>query len=763
MKDRNWRGDSSRVKRSKKIPAPLSGLLVNVADSLDVSESQAIAEICLEDFLSDAATRTEWDSMHADWVTVYNQADQAKNPPWQDSSNESLGLLTEACNSFQARAYKAFFPTRMPISAIPVGRQSEALTARAKRVAKFLQWSLFVKDQQYKEDKSAMLLRVAIHGSDFSKTYFDPVMNRIMTRCVRAEDLFVPYSIGPVSIDEVPRKTELIHPPINDGRIRFMAGYYSAIPEPMVIGEIPSPQRDAQENDTGIKPSSTSDESDLAQIIEQHRDLDIDGDGIAEPYIVWIDVTSRKLLRIEVRYEVDDRGQPTNGRLPIEQYTHYRFLVNPNGFYGYGLGFLLGKTNIAINKLLRQFIDATTLSIHGNMSGFVSDQLNVNKGDMKITLGSFKTVSASTEDIQKGIKTLSFPPPPPTLMQAVAQLEQRAQRIGATTDATSGDISKVMQPTTVMTMVEQGLMVFTSIQEFLLHSWSRELGKIYRLNSLYFRGEEWFASISQDGAEESFVKEEDFADDMMIIPVADPRLASQQQRLQKAQFLYDFALKNPLIANNPAILLKISRRLLDEMEFTSIDELLPKDAKELPPPPPDPKVEALKMKVQADQEHNQGQLQVEGERLKMESAAKAEGIKLDREKAVADAQAANAKLSGEARLQAMKLENDKQLALMKLDGERQLAELKLASEQRLAREKLAGEQQLAREKAASDAAIKREEIAAKASAEKDKVSSEAKSKKAADGSSDKQISGLIKVVEAAVSAPRQVTIKREKE
>ena len=711
-KNRNWRGDSARVRRSKKIPKPLSALLVNIADSLAPEEMTQIAEICMEDFEGDASTRTEWDALHADWVTVYNQADSAVNPPWQGSSDESLGLLTEACNSFQARAYKAFFPTRMPISAIPVGRQSEALTERAKRVAKFLQWSLFVKDQQYKEDKSAMLLRVAIHGSDFSKTYFDPVMNKIMTRAVRAEDLYVPYSIGPVSIDEVPRKTELMHLPLNDCRIRYMAGYFSAIPDPMTVGQIASPQREAQENDTGIKPDATAD-MDYAQVIEQHRDLDIDGDGIAEPYIVWVDATSRKLLRMEVRYEVDDRGLPTNGRLPIEQYTHYRFLVNPNGFYGYGLGFLLGKTNIAINKLLRQFIDATTLSIHGNMSGFVSDQLNVSKGDMKISLGSFKTVSASTEDIQKGIKTLSFPPPPPTLMQAVAQLESRAQRIGATTDATSGDISKVMQPTTVMTMVEQGLMVFTSIQEFLLHSWSRELGKIYRLNSMYFRGEEWFASISQDGSEESFVKEEDFADDMMIIPVADPRLASQQQRLQKAQFLYDFALKNPLIANNPPILLKISRRLLDEMEFTAIDELLPKDAKELPPPPPDPKMEALKMKAQTDQARAQGDVQAKQAMVQLDAQAKKEGIELDREESQAEMLMQQAEAEFNQRLAESQAHNEMRLEQMKAHGEMMLERAKAAHEARMMTHKAAVESQIAKAKATADIAATRAKAKAK--------------------------------------------------
>ena len=180
---KKWRGDSSKVKRNRR--KALSAFLVNVAEGLGAEERREIAHICIEDFKQDRLSRSGWDSMHADWVAVYNQQDAPINRPWEGSSAESLGILTEACNSFQARAYKSFFPSRMPVAAIPVGPQSEETANRAKRVGQYLQWCLFVKEQSYKEDKAAMLLRVAVHGSDFTKTYFDPVMNRIVVRPVR--------------------------------------------------------------------------------------------------------------------------------------------------------------------------------------------------------------------------------------------------------------------------------------------------------------------------------------------------------------------------------------------------------------------------------------------------------------------------------------------------------------------------------------------------------------------------------------------------
>ena len=137
---KNWRGDNAKIKRAKNLPPPMSALLVNVAEALDEKEREEIAEICLEDFEADRQSRAEWDDMHADWIAVYNQRDRPLSSPWAGASDESLGVLTESCNSFQARAYKAFFPTRMPIAALPVGKSSPDLADRAKRVAKYLQW-----------------------------------------------------------------------------------------------------------------------------------------------------------------------------------------------------------------------------------------------------------------------------------------------------------------------------------------------------------------------------------------------------------------------------------------------------------------------------------------------------------------------------------------------------------------------------------------------------------------------------------------------
>jgi hypothetical protein len=369
--------------------------------------------------------------------------------------------------------------------------------------------------------------------------------------------------------------------------------------------------------------------------------------------------------------------------------------VNPDGFYGYGLGFLLGKTNIAVNKLLRQFIDATTLSIHGNMSGFISEALNISKGPVKIELGSLKTVSASTDDIQKGIKTLSFPAPPPTLMQAIAQLETRAQRIGATTDAAAGDINKVFQPTTMQTMVEQSLVMFTSVQEFLLHSWSKELNKIYRLHGIYFRGIESFISVTPEGPEEMVVTEQDFMDDMLIMPVADPRMMNQQSRVQKAQFLFEFAKNNPLVANNPEALLAVSRRLLEEMEIDGIDGILPRSVDELPPPPPDPKAMAEQAKVQVEQQ-----------KLQLEAESAQQQLQIEAQKMQVDQQMKQAQMVGDQQLQQLRIENERMLQEMRIQNEAEIARMKQEYENMRVQQELVAKQAMEAQKAKMEADTK---------------------------------------------------------
>lgn len=569
-------GDSEKVKVDKGIAASLEVRpeLINLAAKMDEDTKLAIAELALEEYQRDEDSRREWLQMHARWLNLYYQRDKAINPPWVGSSEEGIPLLTEACNQFQSRAYKSFFPNRFPVTAIPVGKFDAATLERADRVGKYMSWQMMVKDRQYKRDKAALLLGVGIHGSCFTKTYYDPLLRKNCVRNVRAEDLVVNYGIGQRRMDEVERKTEVIYMPVNQSRIYAQVGFFVE-PAEAFSGTDARPTTEANKRAEGVTRPLTEEDG-VARVLEQHRVLDLDGDGIAEPYIVWVCEQSRKLLRLAIRYEADQLGTPTAGKLPVEYYTHYQFLPNPEGFYGLGLGFLLEKPNSGINKLLRQFIDAATLANAGNLSGFISSNLATNKGEMKIELGKFTKVEASTDDIQKGIKTLSFTGPSPALAEAIQLLMSESKRLSTVTDVVTGDVDKVLQPTTVATLVDQSLQMFTSVQEFLLESWNDELAKVYKLNSKYLSDEEYAAIVGgPEGFSQLVVGAQDFLPDLRVLPIADPRSGSAQQRQQKAQFLWQFVTTNPLTMQNPLALLEASKRVLQAFEVEDIDKILP--------------------------------------------------------------------------------------------------------------------------------------------------------------------------------------------
>jgi len=227
-------GDSEKITTDSAMAASIetSPELVNLAAKLDEETAKKIAALVIEDFERDDRSRQDWLRMHAKWLKLYYQMDEPINPPWPGSSTEGIPMLTEACNQFQSRAYRAFFPSRFPITAIPVGKFEGATLQRADRVGKFMSWQLPVKDRQYKRDKAALLLGVAIHGSVFTKTYYDPVLGKNCVRNVRAQDLVVNYGEGPRRIDEIERKTELFFKSVNEPRTSAKPGYSTDPAEP---------------------------------------------------------------------------------------------------------------------------------------------------------------------------------------------------------------------------------------------------------------------------------------------------------------------------------------------------------------------------------------------------------------------------------------------------------------------------------------------------------------------------------------------------
>lgn len=550
---------------------PVSPEENNIAASLEDDELNKIADTCLKDFNDDLESRTDWEDMHAKWLELYYQRDRSQTPPWDGASEECAPILAEAVNQFQSRTYRAFFPNRYFIDAIPVGRPTKQARERAERIGKHMSFQLSVMDRTYKPNKSQMFLAVALHGSDFTKTYYSPIRRRNVIERVRAMDLVVPYGVGPRRLEEIERKTQVKWMTLNQTRILERDGWFLDEGEPYNDSE-GSQIQDVADDAEGVTRSNSYDGLDgQCCILEQHRLLDLDDDGIGEPYIVWVDRQSKKVLRIQIRYEVDKSGLPLDNKEPIEMFTHYQFLPNPDGFYGLGFGHLLGHSNKAVNKLLRMFIDANELSTVGNMGGLVSESLGLPGDEFDISLGRFDKLPRSVEDIRKHVFQWQFPQPSQQTLQMIQEITTASQRLSANTDILSGQPDKVYQPHAMLAMIEQGLQLFSSVQEFLGVSMEDELQKIYRLNAKHLDENPYF----QFGDEQIEVTKEDYMDDFRVMPIFDPKYATRSQKLAKAQAEYDFVTQNPLMGQNPTALYLASRGVLEALDTENIDAILP--------------------------------------------------------------------------------------------------------------------------------------------------------------------------------------------
>lgn len=537
-------------------------------------------------FTDDDSTRAEWLDMHEFWLRLYMQTDAAQNSdPERDwGATESIPILTEACDQFQSRAYKAFFPNQTFVSASPLTHTTDQekrkiLKERAERIGRHMSWQLGIQNPNYRKDKRALLLGVSIHGSFFTKTYFDAYKkNKICIDNIRPTDLVINYNVGPKRIEEVRRKSHVIYTTVGATQELANKGWLTEEAKPN-LGNSKSGYNVAVDESQGLQPGSVSIKSDQPTIlVEQQFYYDVDDSGLMLPYLGTIDLQSGRLLRLTIDYETDEKGSPTNDYEQIQYYTHYKFSENPDGFYGLGLGQKIGDLNSAVSIIYRQAIDAATLANDGNSSGYISERLCVDQGEeLSMTLGKLKKISDQTGDIQNGIMMMKFPGPSEAMVKLGEYLDQRAQRMASTTEATTGSIEKNMQPTTVLAQIEQAMEMFSSVQMGLADNLGDELDKIFRLNQKHLPFVEYFTI--NDVPEQ--ITRMDYADDMAIKPIFDPKFATQMQKIQRSQAIGQVVMQNPFLQQNPMVMNALTRFQLESMDADDIDQFVP-------PPPPEP-------------------------------------------------------------------------------------------------------------------------------------------------------------------------------
>lgn len=668
---------------------------------------QNIARQVQEEFKPDAESCSAWRDMNAQWMETYFQKDKTKKP-FEGASEDSLPILAEACDQFHARASKAMFPSRgrKIIRCVPTGAVDTFSLERAARVEKYLQWLLCERGTGYRQAKDAMLMSLPLHGCMFTKTFLDPITGRLTVKNVRATDLICPYGVGPRSLEDLPRKTEIQWVPTHYAQRLTAAGFFNSMPALWNSrGELVdrNPADDVIDTIMGFQEGQR-DASDYCLLLEQHRFLDLDEDGVDEPYIVWLDAVSQRVLRLQIRYETDEAGVPVAGKEPLEQYTQYNFVPNPNGLYGIGHGLKIGAVNQALNRLLRISLDSAMLAAVGNASGIMSKSIGIKKGDLELKLGKFITTETPIEDIRSQIMPFSFPGPNAAGINLMELLAGRADRLAMVTEALTGQTQAVMQPTTVMALLEQSNIVFSAVFERILVSWESELAKVYRTTRMYMSETEYFVVIDANEPLLAEIASNDFGEDFQIQVLSDPDQLTLKERLAKAEATYQASLNNPVIQQSPMHMRNALVRYLEALDVDNIDEIVPN----------------IQM-VQAWMEMQSQRVPPEIQLEMMKAQSRGEELKL---KSLADAQSKAAELQAKQTLEERSLDVQQTIESQKADLEHTRFLEELRSKEQVARAQAIENRRMEQAKLAATSKQAAQETAIKAEVERTRLAAE---------------------------------------
>jgi chaperonin GroES len=550
----------------------------NIAELLEEDELSKIAQRIVSGYEIDKESRAEWEEVIDKAMDIAKQTLDTKHFPWPNASNVKFPLITKGSIDFASRMLPELIRNDEIVKISVTGEDPEGLKARrATRVQEHMSYQLLKQSDAWEDSMDKVLHVLPVLGTVFKKTYYDPIEKRPMSEMCLPKKIVVNYNTD--SLEKARRITHEFTFFANDIVERIRAGLYLDIDiEKLKSGE----GYDEEVYDPPL------------ELLEQHCWLDLDEDGYEEPYIVVMHAASQQILRIRNRFKtIKKNGEGEVKHIkPVQYFTDYHFLRSPDGgFYSVGFGTLLYPLNASINTLLNQLIDSGTL--HNQQSGFIGRGLRIKSGEFKMKMGEWKVLdSAAGTNIQQNVVPLPTKEPSGVLFQLLGLLIDIGKDLTATNDALEGKQPAQNVPaTTMLTLVEQGMKVYNAITKRLFRALRKELNKLFELNREYLTDDEYRRVLNNSLVRVKDDYETSFYD---IIPVADPTMASDAQRMGKAQALMGLPGLNPY---------ETTRYYLESLhiERTMIDKLLPKPDPQAPPPPEQMKImaEIEKFKAQA--------------------------------------------------------------------------------------------------------------------------------------------------------------------
>lgn len=557
----------------------------NLAEFIPDRELARISSKLLEEFDANKSSRQEWEDTYSNGLELLGFSYEERTQPFRGASGVTHPLLAEAATQFQAQAFNELLPPGGPVRTVVMGKESPDKMAQSQRVKHFMNYYITNVMEEYTPDMDQMLFYLPLAGSTFKKTYYDETLGRAVSRFVPAENLVVPYETS--DLETCPNITQVVRMSLNDLRKRQLSGVYldvDVIPAQKEVTGVTSELDSLQ----GIEPSTVDYD---CTILEVHVDLDLEGyeevdedgepTGIKVPYIVTISEDNGEILAIRRNYLEDD---PLKKK--IQYFTHYKFLPG-FGFYGLGLIHTIGGLSRTATAALRQLIDAGTLS---NLpAGFKARGLRIRDDDDPLQPGEFRDVDAPGGAIRDSLMLLPFKGADTTLFNLLGFVVQAGQRFATITDLKVGDGNQQAAVGTTVAMMEQGSRVMSAVHKRLHYAMRQEFKILARVMSESLP-QEYPYTVAGDNQS---IMAQDFDDRVDVLPVSNPNVFSQSQRIMLAQTKLQLASQAPELHN----LHEVYKDMYEALGVQDVDRIMKATPMEMPEPidPAQENINALDM------------------------------------------------------------------------------------------------------------------------------------------------------------------------
>jgi hypothetical protein len=535
----------------------------NLAEVIDEDVLQSMASDLVSDFQSDQESRSDWARAYVKGLDLLGMKVEDRQQPWAGASGVFHPILTEAVVRFQAQAMGEIFPASGPVRTKIVGKSDTEKKDQAFRVENEMNYLLTEEMSEYRDEMEQMLFKLPIAGSAFKKVYYDPLMERPCSMFVPSEDFVVSY--GASDLKTCPRYTHVMKKTSNEVLQLQVNGFYRDV-------DLPDPEPDysdiKQKYDELDGEEAVIDDDDRHTILEMHVDMNMpeefdDPDGIARPYVITIDKSSREVLSIRRNWYEDDEKKKKR-----MHFVHYRYLPGL-GFYGTGLIHLIGGLAKSATSILRQLIDAGTLS---NLpAGLKARGLRIKGDDTPLMPGEFRDVDVPGGAIRDSITFIPYKEPSSVLYSLLGNIVEEGRRIGSVADVQVGDTNPQAPVGTTLALMERSMKVMSGVQARLHAALKQELrilAKIIHDN---------MASEYSYEIEGEFNRTEDFDGRIDVIPVSDPNAATMSQRVMQYQAALQLAQQAPQLYDMG----KLHRQMLEVLGISEAADIikLPEDIK----------------------------------------------------------------------------------------------------------------------------------------------------------------------------------------